>query len=104
MQQLEVTVEELESAVVIHAVGSVDSTTAPSLQAPLLHAAESAGGTLQLDLAQVSYLSSAGMRVLLLAAKALQKRGERLRLLNVPRQIYSLLNLAGFTSFIDVNS
>ena len=42
MQQLEVTVEELESAVVIHAVGSVDSTTAPSLQAPLLHAAESA--------------------------------------------------------------
>jgi len=62
------------------------------------------GGTLQLDLAQVSYLSSAGMRVLLLAAKALQKRGERLRLLNVPQQIYSLLNLAGFTSFIDVNS
>ena len=44
------------------------------------------------------------MRVLLLAAKALQKRGERLRLLNVPQQIHSLLNLAGFTSFIDVNS
>jgi anti-anti-sigma factor len=104
MQQLEVTIERLESVVVLHAAGPVDSTTAASLQEPLLQAAESANGALQLDLAQVSYLSSAGMRVLLLAAKALQKRGERLRLLNVPQQIHSLLNLTGFTSFIDVNS
>jgi anti-anti-sigma factor len=104
MQPLEVTVEQLESAIVIHAVGPVDATTAPTLQEPLLQAAESSSGALQVDLAQVSFLSSAGMRVLLLAAKALQKRGERLRLLNVPQQIHSLLNLAGFTSFIDVNS
>jgi|SRR5262245_15205705 len=104
MQRLEVTIERLGSVVVIHAVGAVDSTTAPMLQEPLLQAAESPSGALQLDLAQVSFLSSAGMRVLLLAAKALQKRGERLRLLNVPQQIHSLLNLAGFTSFIDVNS
>jgi anti-sigma B factor antagonist len=74
MQRLEVTVEQLESVVMIHAVGPVDSTTAPALQEPLLHAAESPSGALQVDLAQVSYLSSAGMRVLLLAAKALQKR------------------------------
>jgi len=104
MQQLKVTVEQLESAIVIHAAGSVDSTTAASLQEPLLHTAETSSGALHLDLAQVSYLSNAGMRVLLLAAKALQKRGERLRLLNVPQQILSLLNLAGFTSFIDVKS
>src|SRR5262245_1519252 len=104
MSNLEVKIEQLESAVVIHAVGPVDSTTAAALQEPLLHSAESPSGALQVDLAQVSYLSSAGMRVLLLAAKVLQKRGERLRLLNVPQQIHSLLKLAGFTSFIDVNS
>ena len=40
----------------------------------------------------------------MLAAKALQKRGERLRLLNVQPQIHSVLNLAGFTSFIDMNT
>ena len=104
MAELEVTLEHLESTVVLRAVGPVDSATAASLQEPLLRAVESSSGAVQLDLAQVSYLSSAGMRVLLLAAKALQKRGERLRLLNVPQQIHSLLNLAGFTSFIDVNS
>ena len=42
MHQLEVTIEQLESAIVIHAVGPVDSTTASSLQGPLLHAAEPA--------------------------------------------------------------
>ena len=104
MEELKVTLEHLESTVVLRAVGPVDSTTAASLQEPLLRAVESSSGAVQLDLAQVSYLSSAGMRVFLLAAKALQKRGERLRLLNVPQQIHSLLNLAGFTSFIDVNS
>ena len=103
MKELEVTLEELESTVVLHAVGPVDSTTAALLQEPLLHAAESPSGAVQLDLAQVPYLSSAGLRVLLLAAKALQKRGERLRLVNVPQQIHSILTLAGFTSFIDVN-
>jgi hypothetical protein len=38
----------------------------------------------------------------MLAAKALQKRGERLRLANVPLQTFNVLNLAGFTSFIDI--
>ena len=104
MEELKVTLEHLESTVVLRAVGPVDSNTAASLQEPLLRAVESSSGAVQLDLAQVSYLSSAGMRVFLLAAKALQKRGERLRLLNVPQQIHSLLNLAGFTSFIDMNS
>ena len=47
-------------------------------------------------------MSSAGLRVLLLAAKALQKRGERLQLVHVPPHIHNVLNLTGFTSFIDI--
>ena len=43
-----------------------------------MRAAEAPTGAVELDLAEVSYMSSAGLRVLLLAAKALQKRGERL--------------------------
>ncbi len=104
MKELEITVRRLESAVVLHAAGPVDSDTALQLQEPLLLAAESPTGAVELDLAEVSYMSSAGLRVLLLAAKALQKRGERLRLVNVPLHIYNVLNLAGFTSFIDIKT
>ena len=67
-----------------------------------MRAAESSSGAVELDLAKVSYMSSAGLRALLLASKALQKRGERLTLLNVPPQILNVLNLTGFTTFIDV--
>ena len=42
MSDLEVTVEQLENAVAVHATGSVDSNTAPQLQEPLLRAAEMA--------------------------------------------------------------
>jgi anti-anti-sigma factor len=104
MNELEITLQHLESAVVLHAAGRVDSNTAPQLQEPLLRAAEAPTGAVELDLAEVSYMSSAGLRVLLQAAKALQKRGERLRLTNVPLPIYNILNLAGFTSFIDIKT
>jgi anti-anti-sigma factor len=104
MKELEITQQQLPSAVVLRVVGSVDSNTAPTLQATLLQATEGHAGGVELDLAEVPYMSSAGLRVLLLAAKALQKRGERLKLLNVQPHIYNVLNLAGFTSFIDIKS
>jgi anti-anti-sigma factor len=104
MEELEITLQHLESAVVLRAAGRVDRNTAQQLQEPLLRAAEAPTGAVELDLAEVSYMSSAGLRVLLQAAKALQKRGERLRLVNVPSHIYNILNLAGFTSFIDVTT
>jgi anti-sigma B factor antagonist len=104
MKELKITLEDFESTVVVHAAGPVDSNTAPRLQESLLREAEAPTGAVELDLAEVSYMGSAGLRVLMLTAKALQKRGERLRLLNVPLHIYNLLNLAGFTSFIDIKT
>jgi anti-anti-sigma factor len=102
MKELEITLEQLQSTIVLHVVGAVDSNTAPELQEALLRATAAPTGSVELDLAKVSYMSSAGLRALLLAAKALQKRSERLRLLNVPPQILNVLNLTGFTTFIDV--
>jgi len=102
MKELEITLQRLESTVVLHIVGPVDNNTAPQLQEALLRAAEPPTGAVELDLAKVPYMSSAGLRVLLVVAKALQKRGERLGLVNVPLPIYNILNLAGFTSFIDI--
>ena len=104
MKELEITQQQLESAIVLSVVGAVDSNTAPELQEALLRATEAPTGAVELDLAKVSYMSSAGLRALLLASKALQKRGERLKVLNVPAQILNVLNLTGFTTFIDVKA
>jgi anti-sigma B factor antagonist len=103
MKELEITQQQLPSTIVLHVDGAVDSNTAPELQAALLRATEAPTGSVELDLAKVSYMSSAGLRALLLAAKALQKRSERLKLINVPLPIKNVLNLTGFATFIDVS-
>jgi anti-anti-sigma factor len=102
MNELEITEEQLQSTLVLHVAGAVDSTTAPKLQEALLHATDACAGAVELDLGKVSFMSSAGLRALLMAAKALQKRGERLSLANVPPPILNVLNLTGFATFIDI--
>ena len=104
MSELDVTAEQVDSTTIVKAVGAIDANTAPRLQAPLLQAAEQAKGNVRLDLAQVTYMSSAGLRVLVLVAKTLQKRGERLQVASVPPHISTVLSLAGFASFMDIVS
>jgi anti-anti-sigma factor len=102
VSDLEITIERLPAIITVHAAGPVDGHTAASLQAPLMAAVADPGVAVCLDLAQVPYMSSAGLRVLLLAAKALRTRGERLQLVHVPPHIQNVLSIAGFTLFIDV--
>ena len=104
MTALEVTVETVESTIVLRAVGRVDSHTAPALQACLLRAVERPDRAVQLDVADVPQMSGAGLRVLLLAAKTLHKRGAHLQLTNVSATLYHILHRTGFTAFIDVHA
>src|SRR5918999_468491 len=60
MKELEITQQQLQSTIVLHVEGAVDSNTAPELQAALLRATEAPTGSVELDLAKVSYMSSAG--------------------------------------------
>lgn len=102
VSDLDITIERLPGIITVHAAGAVDGHTAVSLQEPLLAAASDPGARVCLDLANVPFMSSAGLRVLLLAAKALRTRGERLQLAHVPPHIQNVLSIAGFTLFIDV--
>jgi anti-sigma B factor antagonist len=63
-----VTVEPLEEACVIRVSGELDSSTAERLRAPL-DAARADGVTTVVDLAGVTFMDSAGLRVLLRAAR-----------------------------------
>ena len=102
MGDLQVTIERLAATITVHASGPVDGKTAASLHHPLLEAAVTADATVCLDLARVPYMSTAGLRVLVLAAQALRARDARLRLELAPPHIENLLTSAGFTSFMDV--
>ncbi len=77
--------------------GRIDSSTAPQLAKALDEITESGRFKIVLDLADVEFMSSAGLRVLIGTQKTAKRynRGE-VMLAAVPRRIYDALELAGF--------
>ena len=77
--------------------GRLDTTTAPQLEGELRTALE--GVTkLILDLANLEYISSAGLRVLLIAQKAMNKQGE----MTIKNANSSLMDIFEITGFVDI--
>lgn len=80
--------------------GRVDTTTAPELEKAIL---ESIDGIteLVLDLKEMSYISSAGLRVLLKAEKAMKSQG-KMKLINVSRDVMEILEMTGFSDILTI--
>ena len=81
-------------------VGRLDTTTAPELEASLT---ESYAGVekLVLDFAELEYLSSAGLRVLLGAQKTMNKQGEMI-VKNVNETIEEIFEITGFADVLTI--
>jgi anti-anti-sigma factor len=76
--------------------GRLDAAGVAAIEASIARAAEaSPGGRLALDLADVSYLSSVGLRLLMLVARTLEKRGGRLVVANPTDEVAMVLAVAG---------
>jgi anti-sigma B factor antagonist len=88
-------------AIVIAVSGRIDAETAPKFEAQILELI--AGGHLRLviDLGDLDYINSAGLRALLVAGKRLKPQGGRL-LLAAPRAtVGQVLQVSGFSSMFE---
>jgi anti-sigma B factor antagonist len=96
---MEVLITHYKRCDVISIIGRVDSGTAPQLQVETAKLINDGKYKLVFDLGKVEYLSSAGLRILIVTQKECKRynRGEVL-LADVPSKIYSSLDLAGFTA------
>lgn len=77
--------------------GSVDSSNASQFEQELLSAIS--GNILTIDAEELTYISSAGLRVLLKAKKALSAE---LLMINVSSEVYEILDMTGFTQILTV--
>ncbi len=78
--------------------GRLDTTTAPQLEAALKSALD--GVTeLELDLAELEYISSAGLRVLLSAQKTMNKQGSMV-LLHTGESLMEIFEVTGFVDIL----
>jgi anti-anti-sigma factor len=81
--------------------GRLDTITAPVLQEQLIPGFDQAKH-IQLDFGQLVYVSSAGLRVLLVGEKTARARGGKLTLVNVPAEIKELFDMTGFCDVLTV--
>jgi anti-anti-sigma factor len=85
---------------VLEPEGRVDSTTAPVLGERLTAAVGAPGARVVLDFRSVEYISSAGFRVLLLAAKRAETGASRLVLCGISGKVRQLFDIAGFLDLL----
>ena len=79
----------------IKLVGRLDTTTAPELETALKEVLEASTKNLQIDLEQLDYISSAGLRVLVKAHKAMKDRGG-VRISHCNSLVTEVFKLTGF--------
>jgi len=85
---------------VIALQGRLDTMTAPELDKEL-HENLDGKTELVIDLAELEYVSSAGLRVLLSAQKVMNKQGSMV-IKNVNEQIMEVFEVTGFTDILTI--
>ncbi len=82
--------------------GELDTLTAPNFEQqldPLLKETDS----MTIDFEKLSYISSAGLRVLLAAEQYMEEKGaEQIKILNVNDTILNIFEITGFTELFSL--
>jgi anti-anti-sigma factor len=81
--------------------GSLDSTTSPGAQKALDQVVAGAK-KVALDFTQLDYISSAGLRVLLGAAKQLRGSGGKLGMFGLNQSVREVFEISGFSTILSV--
>jgi anti-sigma B factor antagonist len=99
---MEIATKEFKRCAVIEVSGRIDSATAPQLAGVLDDLTDQGQCNLVLDMGDVDFVSSAGLRVLINTQKTCQRlnRG-KVVLAKVPEPIYEAFDLAGFVPLFD---
>lgn len=100
---MKVAITEQDGVSTIRLEGSIDGKTAPAVREQIAPALEKTSQVI-LDMAGVEYLSSAGLRLLLLVYREFAAKNGKLVLLNVSPEIQTVMSHTGFLNFFTIAS
>jgi anti-sigma B factor antagonist len=92
---MDTSVSTLQNARVVTIAGEIDGGTAPQAQAVILAQAEPEARII-LDMTGVTYMSSAGLRVLLLAYREIHGKGGKIVLVGLSSDLRDTMSATGF--------
>lgn len=87
---------------VLRPLGPIDSTSSAEFEQAVMAVAGLAGSRLVIDLGRVDYVSSAGLRVFLMAAKATKAGGGRFVICGMAEVVRKVFQLSGFLRIMTV--
>jgi len=95
-----INVEKNNETICLKIEGRLDTTTAPALESTINELPDDVT-TLVLDMSQLVYISSAGLRVLLGAQKKMNKIGI-MKLVGVCEAVMDVLEMTGFADILTI--
>jgi anti-anti-sigma factor len=99
---MEITTTPIEDVTAVAVKGRVDSTTADGLTSRLSELVKSGASRLVIDLKEVSYISSAGFRTLLITARAVGQASGKMVLCGITGEMQRLFELSGFSELFTI--
>lgn len=98
---IEIKVETLEQVSVVKLVGEIDATSAAVVQQKVLPLSLP-GCKIILDLSQVAYMSSAGLRMLLSVYRQISSNQGRIVLVGLSEELQDTMSMTGFLGYFTV--
>jgi anti-anti-sigma factor len=99
---LDVVTEASGNVRIVHVTGKLDTNAAEAFDARLRELVDGGNALLVLDLAHVTYVSSMGLRSLIMIAKIVKGKGGTLALAAPTPTVREVLDIAGFTSIFSI--
>lgn len=99
---MNIQVEQIGDITIIPLEGRLDGNNAGAAEAVFLGQLAEGKGQFIFNFADLQYISSAGLRVILVAAKKLRASKGRMICANLTEQVYDVFEMSGFTSILEI--
>ena len=100
---MEISAEREGGALIVRATGRIDSSNSREFHTGVEAVVTADDSAVVLSFEDVSYISSAGMRVILMTAKSLQSNGAKFVLCSMNDSIREVFTISGFDKIIPIH-
>lgn len=99
---MDVREEMLDGVTVLSLAGRLDSSTAPAAEQAVVRLTDGKVPGLVIDCGGLDYVSSAGLRILLIAAKRMRAAGCKLSLAGLSAPVTEVFRVSGFLALFTI--
>ena len=99
---MEIILEKQDAVSVFRLNGRLDSNTSQGFEEKVFGAISDGSKSMVIDFKDIDYISSAGLRVILKATKALRREKGKIMLCSMQDYVKEVFEIAGFDTFLPI--